>query len=84
MDLYCKRCGEPWEFLYVTDEMTPEEKSAFMKGEHCPACEGKEVEKQPFRAQIASALHDVLGDDIDGLAAELEDAEALLGDEFWS
>lgn len=30
-----------------------------------------------------AAMHEVLGDDLDGLAAELEDAEAMLGKEFW-
>lgn len=84
MDLYCKRCGEPWELDYVMHEMSPEEKQAFLRGEYCPACKGKEVEERPFRAQLTSALHEVLGDDIDGLAAELEDAEYLLGDKFWS
>lgn len=28
-------------------------------------------------------MHEVLGDDLDGLAAELEDAEYLLGEKFW-
>ena len=83
MDLYCERCGEPWEHYYVMYEMTPEEKGAFLRGEHCPSCKGKEIERRPFRAQVAGALHDVLGDDIDGLAAEMEDAEALLGEQFW-
>jgi hypothetical protein len=39
--------------------------------------------KRPFRAELASALGSILGDDTDGLAAEMEDAEALLGKEFW-
>jgi len=82
-DLYCKRCGEPWEFYYVQHEMTEEERSDFHKGVCCPSCKGKEVNKRPLRAEIASALHDVLGDDLDGLAAEMQDAEYLLGEEFW-
>jgi hypothetical protein len=28
-------------------------------------------------------LHGLLGDDVDGLAAELEDAEFMLGSDFW-
>lgn len=83
-DVYCKRCGEPWEFLYVQHDMTEEERERFWSGEGCPACYGKPApEKKPFRAQLASAFHDVLGDDLDGLAAEMEDAEYLLGKEFW-
>jgi hypothetical protein len=64
-------------------EMTSEERDAFLKGQYCPSCKGKEVKERPFRAQLAEALQDALGDDIDGLAAEMEDAEYLLGSEFW-
>jgi hypothetical protein len=84
MDVYCKRCGEPWDLYGVNHgDMSPEERGRFWAGEGCPACFGKEVEKTPFRAQLASALHEVLGDDIDGLAVELEDAEFLMGRDFW-
>lgn len=111
MDLYCERCGEPWEHYYVLHEMTPEERNHFLHGEGCPSCYGKKpctreydceecleydhssfrcranedkrLVKRPFRAELSAALHSVLGDDTDGLAAEMEDAEALLGSEFW-
>lgn len=82
MDVYCKRCGEPWELDYIQWEVTAEERNHFWAGEDCPACRGQTVE-QPFRAQVTAALHDMLGDDLDGLAAELEDAEAMLGERFW-
>lgn len=68
---------------YVNFDMTPEERNHFKSGEGCPACYGKPVKKRPFRAQLAEALGDVLGEDEDGLAAEMEDAEAMLGREFW-
>jgi hypothetical protein len=84
MDIYCQRCGEPWDAYGARHgDMTPEEKERFFKGEDCPACHGKEVKKRPFRAQATAVLSDLLGDDIDGLAAELEDAEYLLGSSFW-
>jgi hypothetical protein len=84
MDLYCKRCGEPWDAYGVRHgDLTDEERERFFKGEGCPACFGKPVKRRPFRAELASALQDVLGDDLDGLAAELEDAEYLLGKKFW-
>lgn len=83
MDLYCSRCGEPYDMDYVNFEMTPEERHRFKRGKGCPACYDKPVEKRPFRAQIAGALRDVLGDDEDGIAAEMEDAEAMFGSEFW-
>lgn len=84
MDLYCERCGEPFDAYGVSHgDMTLEERDRFLKGEGCPCCFGKEVEKQPLRAMIAAGLHDVLGDDLDGLAAEMEDAEFMMGTGFW-
>jgi len=82
-DVYCQRCGEPWELYYIEHEMTPEERDNFWEGIGCPSCIGKEVEKRPFRAELASAMRDVLGDDIDGIAAEMEDAEFAFGEKFW-
>lgn len=84
MDVYCKRCGEPWDAYGVNHgDMDDEEQKRFWAGEGCPACFGKSIEEAPFRARLTSVLHDVLGDDIDGLASELEDAEYMLGEEFW-
>ena len=42
----------------------------------CPACIGEDVEPDP-NADIYAALQDVLGDDIDGFMAEMEDLESL-------
>jgi len=83
MDLYCQRCGEPYDFDHVHHEMRSIERQEFLSGECCPACKGKTVEKRPFRAQLAGAMASLLGEDTDGLAAEMEDAEALLGEAFW-
>lgn len=83
MDLYCERCGEPYDFHHVMHDMTPEEKDSFLTGKHCPACKAQQEVEQPMRAMVAAALHDVLGDDLDGLAAEMEDAEWCMGEDFW-
>lgn len=83
MDLYCQRCGEPWEEYYVRHEMPQDERTRFLNGQDCPACRGREVEHRPFRAQLASAMADMMGDDLDGIAAEMEDAEAMMGQNFW-
>jgi len=83
MDLYCPRCGEPWSIDFVQHEMNVSERSDFRAGQGCPSCKGREVERKPFRAELAAALGDLLGDDIDGLAAEMEDAEYMMGAEFW-
>ena len=68
---------------YVNFEMTSLERVHFKDGKGCPTCFWKEVKERPFRAYLAAALSDVLGDDEDGLAAEMEDAEALMGSKFW-
>lgn len=84
VDLYCKRCGEPWDAYGVRHgDLTPEERDRFFAGKGCPCCYGKEIKEPPFRAQAMSVLHEALGDDIDGLAAELEDAEYMMGSGFW-
>lgn len=108
MDLYCQRCGEPWDAYGVRHgDMEPDEAERFLKGVDCPHCHDRKMctektkcgecghydwlghncslnlLKRPFRAQVAAVLTDVLGDDIDGIAAELEDAEYLMGSEFW-
>ncbi len=78
MDLYCSRCGEPYDMDHVMHGgFTPEEKERWQAGRGCPACYGKPVEKRPFRAEVAGMLQDLLGDDVDGIAAEMEDAEAM-------
>ena len=96
MDLYCQRCGEPYEFLYVTDDFTPMEQRVFNSGRGCPSCyqldEGaehpaqghntREVETKPFRAILQAELRSILGSDTDGLAAMMEDAE-MSESNFW-
>jgi hypothetical protein len=82
MDIYCRRCGEPYDLDCVNFEMTSQEHNHFKSGEGCPSCDGKTVEKRTFRADVSGVLQDMLGDDLDGVAAELEDAEFLLGDEM--
>ena len=74
MDVLCERCGEPWDLDHVQHEMTPEERERFWCAEGCPACHGREVKPRDREAQaIQAALRTVLGDDLDGLAAEMED-----------
>lgn len=120
MDVYCKRCGEPWDLYGVQHtDFDAGERRRFWDGQGCPSCYGKSPESQekgcclldgeydcpdgnpdacdcgchrlrrrlkarPFRAMVMESLHEVLGDDLDGLAAELEDAEYSMGAEFWN
>lgn len=79
MDIYCPRCGEPYDVFSLTDDMTDEERADFHAGRGCPCCRNKpdkEIVLSPERAElltVQSMLRTFLGDDIDGLAAELED-----------
>jgi len=101
MDIYCPRCGEPWDIYSLTDDMTPEEARDLKAGRGCPCCIGREAcqreetcdvcplyqldglsytgrcrancFKVPERAEVSAVMLDLLGDDIDGAAALLED-----------
>ena len=76
MDVYCKKCGEPWGLPL---DMTFAEQRRFLRGEGCPCCDWgrKAPPKPPAIVELQAALESVLGDDLDGLAAELEDAMEL-------
>jgi hypothetical protein len=80
MDIYCPRCGEPWDRLSLNPsygDMTEQESRDFQDGKGCPCCINKPLsELSPEgieRGYYTGALMDVLGDDLDGLAATLED-----------
>ena len=48
-DIYCAKCGEPWDAygVYHCDDMDASEKKQFLRGEGCPACGfGRKLEKQ--------------------------------------
>ena len=68
MDIYCRNCGEPWEV--GADETNP---TKILAG-NCDCCHGAKSKKiHSETLEIQTALADVLGDDIDGLAASMED-----------
>lgn len=78
MDIYCTRCGEPWDLdcLHEPDEYGL--KLAGRRIVECDACEWHAQQGYPLRgtAMAAAAMHDILGDDTDGIAAMLEDMGA--------
>lgn len=77
MDLLCQRCGEPWDACL--DDLTEQEKADFHASRGCPCCRNKpdaDIHLSPRQQEavtVQTAMRDVLGDDIDGLAAEMED-----------
>ena len=73
MDIYCPRCGEPWDVCSLVDDMTQTEASNLKAGNGCPCCAGKEIKSKPERAVLCGALMGIMGDDMDGLASTLDD-----------
>jgi hypothetical protein len=89
MEIYCGRCGEPWDIDSLWDEADARGvalaavRSDFAR-RGCLALESYGVSPADcvrdtgnVRAMASGALMDLLGDDIDGVAALLDDAEAL-------
>lgn len=80
MDLVCTRCGEPWDIAYVLQE----EPDAFRrKGgliQRCPSCPTAKPQHDPetkLKLVTVAAMAELMGDDVDGLAAVLEDSGLL-------
>ena len=82
MDILCSRCGEPWDndtFHDVAEEqgITYREAVRRFQAEGCGAtgwCDPCEPVNSN-RTAVAGMLYDLLGDDVDGAAAMLADAE---------
>lgn len=86
MDTYCTRCGEPWDIDSVRDAHH-EPGEWLLRGKwcvlKCPCCIRKpdnEIKPLP-NANLAAIASDVLGDDIDAIAATLDDFNYLTKDE---
>lgn len=99
MDIYCKRCGEPWDMDELHDEIDYRCDGAAPSGEayqklyrevrsdfYARGCRAFTyavgdatwcVANGSSRAMVAGALYDAFGDDLDGVASDLADAEFL-------
>lgn len=85
MDIYCSKCGEPWEIDTLHDvaeeiDSTFKKVLADFRKTGCSALGDYECSEDVgavvggLRVQDAqSVLFDLLGDDIDGVASELAD-----------
>lgn len=80
MDVYCQKCGEPWDVCELADG-DPRDKKRFLRGEGCECCGWGRNAPRGFaksgRAMAMSACADLLGDDVDGMAAMMDDFEYL-------
>lgn len=80
MDLVCTRCGEPWDLDYVLHEKP---RAFRRKGgliQHCPACPESSPQldaHHSLRLATVATMAELMGDDVDGLAAVLEDSGLL-------
>ena len=86
MDIRCGTCGEPWDFDSLHDmedpatgEVLPYEAALHkFQGDGCEAFGTTHNEDgNKAAAHVAALLMEVLGDDMDGVASELADAEWL-------
>ncbi|MBD3248551.1 hypothetical protein GF336_00720 [Candidatus Woesearchaeota archaeon] len=78
MDIYCSRCGEPWDIDTVLRESPEEFERMQSLITRCPACpeDPKQIsEKAKKRRAFLHVLSDVMGDDIDDFASECENLE---------
>lgn len=87
MDLYCPKCAEPHALDALRDEAQVNGRSfdavrADFYRRGCEALSG--LHNDPVDSELRegiSLIYELLGDDVDGAAAELEDFMAMIGDE---
>ena len=78
MDLRCQICSEPFEAYHIQHDVSEEEREFFYNGLGCASCNGVIPEGgRPEMAIMSGMAHDMLGDDIDGIASMLEDYESM-------
>ena len=81
MELLCVCCGKPWDVAYVLREATTEfdREGALIRG--CPSCHGTRpegmTEEKRGMLRFTAAAAELLGDDVDGLVALVDDLKAL-------
>jgi len=89
-DVRCLNCGEPWDAYYLRHDCEGEEEgfefgSSVLIVKRCPCCPRRH---SILRDQLArkrekelELIHDLLGDDEDGLQTELEDYFGMEGED---
>lgn len=88
MDIYCTTCGEPWDIESLHDAVDEgnaedyQDARMIFFGSGCGTLFNRRPCERPetggpavMRAEVTLALADALGDDIDGIANMLQDAE---------
>jgi hypothetical protein len=76
MDLVCTNCGEPWSLDYVLHDAPDDFSRSGAAIIGCPCCKDRKCEltkEERERLSAARELGELLGDDVDGYACQLED-----------
>jgi len=76
MDIFCRVCGEPWDLdeLHGVPEASFETARRRFSGEGCEVFSTRHNSViDSDRAAKSAVLHELLGDDIDGIASLMED-----------
>ena len=83
-DIYCTKCGEPWDMdelheliaMGMAKDYSAARRLFQQKG--CEAFDSKHNEPENKNvANLSAMMFDLLGDDVDGIAVEMEDAEMM-------
>ncbi len=83
MDIYCPKCGEPTDNDSIHDAVNEGIFDSYVEGLHafqsqgCEAFGWKHGNINAARAEAMSAMFDLLGDDVDGAAAMMEDFDYM-------
>lgn len=70
MDVYCPKCGEPWEI-----DSTYAKVSAAFRRDGCSALGARCNDIVLPQAQFAAMAYDIMGDDMDAASSMMDDAE---------
>lgn len=82
MDIRCTTCGEPWDTDTIHEiaedqEVPYDEALALFRKHGCMVLGTKHAEVDEHAAEIARIAFELGGDDIDGIASDLQDAEFM-------
>ncbi len=80
MDVYCRHCGEPSDVYHVEHDMELRFRKMFKAGKGCDCCEGKGSPANNGTTERADIIAELLGDDLDGQAAMLDDMGFMFDD----
>ena len=75
MDIYCPKCGEPWDHdeLHDIPGVTYAQASKRFRRVGCEVFDTKHGEVDVNRAEQAAVAYDLFGDDLDAAATTFDD-----------